>query len=49
MVNQPDGDLLYGVVQKNPAYPERLTYQLLNEIADELESKMTTEQIGTIN
>lgn len=47
MVNHPAGDLLYGVVSTCPNYPERLQYQLLNELADEVESTMSSEKIDS--
>ncbi len=37
VLNEPAGDLLYGVVTSSFDYPERLVYKLLEELGEVLE------------
>eukprot|EP00392_Amoebophrya_sp_AT5.2_P013158 g13271.t1 len=39
LLDHPLGEIMYGVVCTNPNYPERLTYQLLNELSDYIEEE----------
>lgn len=46
LVSFPEGDVLYGVVSSSFDYPERLSYQLLNEVAAQVEKEFSSTQIA---
>lgn len=39
MLNQPAGDIMYGIVSSSFEYPERLAYQCLTELAQHVETE----------